>query len=284
MLGAIIGDIAGSRFEFYNHKSKDFELFYPTCRFTDDTVMTLAVAAALMEAREKGLLRTVAAAGGSGPGESAGPEESLERLLVRHMQRLGRAYPNAGYGGRFYHWIFSRIPEPYNSWGNGSAMRVSPCGEIARSLGDAASLARKSASVTHDHPEGIRGAEAAATAIFLARSGRSKEEIRDHIKRYYYDMDFGGSFTLDQIRPGYEFDVSCQGSVPQALEAFFEADSLEDTIRNAISLGGDSDTIAAIAGGIAESYYGLDESLAARAIEYLPEDLREIVAAWYESV
>lgn len=278
MLGAIIGDIAGSRFEFYNHKSKDFELFFPTCRFTDDTVMTLAVAAALMEAADKGLLRTVASAEGS-----SGPEESLEKLFVRHMQRLGRAYSNAGYGGRFYDWIFSRIPEPYNSWGNGSAMRVSPCGEIARSLGDAASLARKSASVTHDHPEGIRGAEATATAIFLARSGRSKEEIRDHIKRYYYDMDFGGSFTLDQIRPAYEFDVSCQGSVPQALEAFFEADSFEDTIRNAISLGGDSDTIAAIAGGVAESYYGLDQDLADRAMEYLPEELAQIVRAWYNT-
>ena len=258
MLGAIIGDIAGSRFEFHNRKTKGFELFHPDCRFTDDTVMTLAVAAALMD-----------------------QEGELEDRFVRHMQRLGRAYPDAGYGGRFYYWIFAEDPAPYNSWGNGSAMRVSPCGEIAWSLGDAASLSRKSAAVTHDHPEGIRGAEAAATAIFLARSGRSKEEIREHIKRYYYDIDFGGSFTLDEIRPGYEFDVSCQGSVPQALEAFFESDSLEDTIRNAVSLGGDSDTIAAIAGGVAESYYGLDRDLADQAMEYLPEELKQIVSQWY---
>ncbi|MBQ9060909.1 MAG: ADP-ribosylglycohydrolase family protein [Firmicutes bacterium] len=259
MLGAIIGDIAGSRFEFYNHKTKDFELFHPDCRFTDDSVMTMAVGAALLESRES--------------------EESLEDLFVRHMQKLGRAYPNAGYGGRFYDWVFSRDPQPYNSWGNGSAMRVSPCGEMARSLGDAASLARKSAAVTHNHPDGIRGAEAVATAIFLARGGRSKEEIRGHIDRYYYPIDF----TLDEIRPDYQFDVSCRGSVPQALEAFFEADSFEDTIRNAVSIGGDSDTIAAIAGGIAESYYGLDQSLADRAMEYLPEELAQIVRAWYNT-
>ncbi|MBQ9014975.1 MAG: ADP-ribosylglycohydrolase family protein [Firmicutes bacterium] len=262
MLGAIIGDIAGSRFEFHNIKSKEFELFHLDCRFTDDSVMTLAVAAALMDKTSP---------------------QPLEQRFVSHMQRLGRAYPKAGYGGRFHEWIFSPQPAPYNSWGNGSAMRVSPCGEAARSLGDAASLARKSAAVTHDHPEGIRGAEAVAVAIFLARGGRSKEEIRDHIRRYYYDIDFGESFTLDRIRPGYRFDVSCQGSVPQALEAFFESGSLEDTVRGAISIGGDSDTIAAIAGSIAENYYGLDAALAERAMEYLPEELAQIVYAWYNT-
>lgn len=304
MLGAIIGDIVGSRFEFHNSKTKDFELFYPTCRFTDDSVMTMAVGAALMEAQETGLLQAGGASLGGTDLErtdhtsehaAAGTDSrtssdraavadstppALENLFVKHMQKLGRAYPNAGYGGRFYDWIFMRDPRPYNSWGNGSGMRVSPCGEIARSLGEAAYLARKSAAVTHDHPEGIRGAEAIATAVFLARSGRSKEEIREHIERYYYSIDF----TLDEIRLGYQFDVSCQGSVPQALEAFFESNGFEDAIRNAISIGVDSDTIGAMTGSIAESYYGLDQPLCERAMEYLTPELRDIVTRWYEIV
>ena len=303
MIGAVIGDIAGSRFEFHNRKTKDFEIFHQDSRFTDDTVMTLAVAAALLEARDTGLLRgtgvpaagqasggsDTAAAGqaslggdtaaaGTGAAGAADSKLTLEDLFVRHMQDLGRAYPKAGYGRKFNAWIHSPDPKPYHSWGNGSAMRVSPCGEIARSIGEAASLARKSAAVTHDHPDGIRGAEAVATAIFLARNGPSKEDVRDHVDRYYYPLDF----TIEQIRPGYKFDVSCKGSVPQAIQAFLESKSLEDTIRTAVSLGGDSDTIAAIAGSIAEGYYGLDSDLLQCALEYLPKDLVKIVWQWYD--
>ena len=234
MYGAIIGDIAGSKYEWHSIKTKEFPLFSEGCRFTDDTVMTVAVAKALIIAREE--------------------QRSFKKVLVETMQDFGRRYPRAGYGGGFRNWIKAKHPEPYGSFGNGSAMRVSPCGLMAVTLEEALDLARASAEVTHDHPEGIKGAEATAAAVFLAKSGRSKEEIRDYIREHYYPLDK----TLDEIRPTYRFDVTCQGSVPEAIEAFLESESYADAIRGAISLGGDSDTQASIAGAIAWSYYRND--------------------------
>lgn len=231
MYGAIIGDIAGSRYEFDPVKTKDVPLFVEGSRFTDDTVLTVAVANALLKARETGA--------------------SFKELLVREMQRLALAHPGAGYGGRFAVWIRSADPVPYGSFGNGSAMRVSPCGLIAVTLEEALDLARASAEVTHDHPEGIKGAQAVAGAVFLAKTGHAKEEVRAFVEDGFYDL----GFTLDEIRAEYGFDVTCQGSVPQAIVAFLESESYEDAIRGAISLGGDADTQAAIAGSIAWSYY-----------------------------
>lgn len=253
MLGAIIGDIVGSRFEQNPIKTKEFTLFESDCCFTDDTVMTLAVAKAILRSRDLSLL-----------GENA----------VRYMVELGRRYPDAGYGGRFFRWLFSGDFRPYNSYGNGSAMRVSACGFAAESLEQAIAMADAVTKVTHDHPEGMKGAEATAAAVFLAKTGSTIPEIREHIVRNYYPIDF----TLDEIRPDYRFDVTCQGSVPQALEAFFESVSFEDTIRNAVSLGGDCDTQAAIAGGIAEAYYGIPDTIRDQALGYLPDELLEILA------
>ena len=253
MIGAIIGDIAGSRFEWDNIKTKDFALFTPDCSFTDDSVMTLAVAQAIMNC--------------------CGDLNALEREAAACMRALGKRYPLAGYGGRFTMWLLSNNPKPYNSFGNGSAMRVSPCGFAARTMEEAIALADAVTRVTHNHPEGMKGAEATAAAIFLARSGKTKQEIRAHIEQHYYKIDF----TLDEIRPSYTFDVSCQGSVPQALEAFFESADFEDAIRSAISIGGDSDTIAAITGSIAEAYYGVPGQLREQAMQYLDEPQQEIL-------
>jgi len=260
MIGAIIGDIVGSRFEHHNIKTKEFELFHRRCRFTDDTVMTVAIAKALLESRVD--------------------YSDLADNTIKYMQYYGKEYQNAGYGGRFFDWIFEYNPKPYNSWGNGSAMSVSPCGFAAKSLEEAEALAEITAAVTHNHPEGIKGAKAAAAAIFLAKSGKAKDEIKSYIENNYYRMDF----TIDEIRDDYDFDVSCQGSVPQALEAFFESASFEDAIRNAISIGGDSDTIAAIAGGVAEAFHGIPEDDRAYASDYLDEDLSEVVEDFYNKI
>ncbi|NGM16785.1 hypothetical protein GMI70_01950 [Eggerthellaceae bacterium zg-893] len=231
MYGAIIGDIAGSRYEFDPVKTKDAPLFGEGSRFTDDTVLTVAVANALLEAWKTG--------------------SSFKRLLVPEMRRMAQAHPKAGYGGRFAAWAKSDDPSPYYSFGNGSAMRVSPCGLVAVTLEEALGLARASAEVTHDHPEGIKGAQAIAGAVFLAKTGHAKDEIRAFVEEGYYDL----GFSLGEIRAEYGFDVTCQGSVPQAIVAFLESNSYEDAIRGAISLGGDADTQAAIAGSIAWSYY-----------------------------
>jgi len=247
MLGAIIGDISGSRFEWENCKSKDFELLAFQCRPTDDSVMTLAVAKAILRSRE---LKT-----------------DLVAETIAAMQEFGRQYPHAGYGGMFSRWIKDPDPQPYNSFGNGAAMRVSPCGFAASSLEEAVSLARTVTAVTHDHPEGLKAAEAVASAIFMARQGESLLAIRDYIEANYYKLDF----TLDSIRLTYSFDVTCQGSVPQAFEAFFESTGFEDAIRNAISIGGDSDTIAAITGGMAEAYYGIPDEIRRHALTYLDQ-------------
>lgn len=258
MLGALIGDIAGSRFEWHNIKTKDFELLTAVgrCRPTDDSIMSLAIAKAILNCK--------------------GDYTNLDRQAVSCMQELGRRYPHAGYGGKFYKWINADAPHPYNSLGNGAAMRVSPCGFAAFSLDEAISLARAVTKVTHNHPEGMKAAEATSAAIFLARSGKSMLEIRDYIEANYYKIDF----TLDSIRPTYSFDVTCQGSVPQAFEAFFESTGFEDAIRNAISIGGDSDTIAAIAGGIAEAYYGIPANLRMHALTFLDKTQLDILNAF----
>lgn len=249
MIGVILGDIIGSIYELNNYRAKDFELFKPESRFTDDTVMSLAVCAALLNSK---------------------PDFSdLYQNTVRSMQHIGRLYPYCGYGRAFFEWIFSDNPVPYNSYGNGSAMRVSPCAYAADSIDRVIELAKIVAETTHNHPEGVKGAEAVAAAVFLARTGSSKSQIRDFISERYYKIDF----TLDSIRDTYRFSASCQGSVPQALAAFFEAVDFEDTIRNAVSVGGDSDTIAAIAASVAEPYYGVPAELRERALGYLDERL-----------
>ena len=253
MLGAVLGDIAGSRFEWDNIKTKEFELFTNKCSITDDSVMTFAIAQAILEC--------------------GGDYSDLGSKAVECMQFYGRTFPNAGYGGSFINWLYEENPLPYNSWGNGAAMRVSPCGFAAKSLDEAIMLSKKVTEVTHNHPEGIKGAEATAVAIYLAKTGSSKEEIKSYIKKHYYNIDF----TLDEIREEYSFDVSCQGSVPQALEAFFEAKSYEDAIRNAISIGGDSDTLAAIAGGIAEAYFGIPDSIKLMGDKFIPDILLDIL-------
>ncbi len=256
MLGAVIGDIAGSRFEWNNIKSRDFEFFGPGCHPTDDSFMTLALAEALTVSR---------------------PDFSdLSVCAVRSMQLWGRRHPDAGYGLRFREWLNSSEPRPYNSLGNGAAMRVSPAGYAAGSLAEAKRLAREITEVTHNHPDGLRAAEAVAAAIFLARAGSSPGEIRTYIDRNYYSMNF----TLDEIRPHYRFDETCQGSVPQAFMALFESSGFEDAVRNAISIGGDSDTIAAIAGSMAEAVYGIPPEIRKKAMEYLDEESRKCLAAF----
>lgn len=253
MLGAIIGDIVGSRFEWDNIKTKDFEFFSEDCFFTDDSVMSIAVAKALLESGDN--------------------YEDLGLHATKTMREIGNEYPGSGYGGHFGYWLKHEELGPYNSYGNGSAMRVSPCGFAAKSLEEAKQFARSVSEITHNHEEGLKGAEATAVAIYLARQGYLKDEIKTYIVNHYYDIDF----TLDEIREDYSFDVSCQGSVPQALEAFFESDSFEDAIRNAISIGGDSDTLGAICGGVAEAYYGIPTHLKKKALDYLDDDLIAIV-------
>ncbi len=266
MIGAIVGDIAGSRFEFKNHKGKRFaflkgakESRHP-CRFTDDTVMTLAVAAALADWLAVG-------------GESM---DELSARTVLRIQEFGRRYPRAGYGGAFRRWLCEDNPQPYKSWGNGAAMRVSACGWAGRTLDEVKAMSRAVTEVTHNHPEGIKGAEATAVATFLARTGKSMEEIRQYVLENYYKIDF----TLDEIRPSYSFDVSCQGSVPQAMEAFFESTAFEDAIRNAISIGGDSDTIGAICGAVAGAFYGVSDDIRAQAESFLDSYLLETLHAF----
>ena len=269
MIGAIIGDICGSRFEADNIKTKDFELMplMKGCRLTDDSIMTMAIALAIIDCHW-----------------GNGTFEELKERAIFRMQEGGRGYPNAGYGPRFYRWIFSSNPKPYNSYGNGAAMRVSPCGFAARSLQEAIDMADAVTEVTHNHPEALKAAEIVAAVIFLARSGKNMTELKDYVEKHYCTLNF----TLDDIRPTYSFDVSCQGSVPVALEAFFEATDFEDAIRNAISVGGDSDTIAAIVGGMAEAKWGVPQDIRHRAELFLNKKQKELIEefesqAWTDS-
>jgi len=228
MMGTIIGDIAGSRFEFNNHKSKDFELFTEDCFVTDDSIMTLAVAKAIMEAAK------IKAFSSCDPDSD---DAFLSDLTVKYLQEIGRKYPNCCYGVLFYQWVFSENPKPYNSFGNGAAMHISPAGFIARSESDAVRLAETITAVTHNHEEGIRGATATAVAVYMAKNGALKSEKRDLITRDYDQLNF----RIDNIRPTYRFNETCQETVPQAIECFLESPSFEDAIRLAISPGGNSD-------------------------------------------
>lgn len=259
MYGAIIGDIAGSTLEFVENKRYDFPIFARGSDITDDTIITVAVARALMQWRREGV--------------------DLHDAMCYHMRDLGRKYPHplGAYGSSFARWLRSNKPLPYNSCGNGSAMRASPCGLLAASLEEALELAEISAEVTHDHPEGIKGAQATAAAVYLAKTRHSQEEIKAYIHANFYPMDR----TLDEIRPGYRFEATCQKSVPESIIAFLESESYEDAIRKVISLGGDADTMGAITGGISWSFYrfrtgeGLTEDmleLQRQAKDLMPED------------
>ncbi len=257
MYGAILGDMVGAPYEFdRGNKSKQFEFWNPGCQFTDDSVMTIAVAEALLRA---GL---------------DGSEVMIKKALVESMQTWGHRYPYAGYGFRFGNWLESEDPQPYNSWGNGSAMRVSSAGWLYDSLERTREVARWTAEVTHNHPEGIKGAEATASAIYLARTGASKEEIRNYIiSEFGYDL----SRTCDEIRPSYHHVESCQETVPEAITAFLEGNDFEDVIRTAVSLGGDCDTLTCIAGGIAESFYGVPLPMKEEVRRRLKADLLQVL-------
>lgn len=253
MLGALIGDIVGSRFDRNNIKTKEFDFLTYRCFVTDDSIMSLAIAKAILDCNED--------------------YNKLSRLAVSCMQEIGRPYPDCGYGGMFEQWMYSDNPKPYNSFGNGAAMRVSACGFAATSLDEARLLSRKVTEVTHNHPEGMKGAEATTVAIYLAKTGKNILEIRDYINDNYYPMDF----TLDGIRDSYKYNLTCQDTVPQAIMAFLESTGFEDAIRNAVSIGGDSDTLAAITGGIAEAYYGIPAEIRKHAITFLDERLMKIL-------
>ena len=265
IIGSVIGDIVGSTYESVPHKSKQFRLFPAHSTYTDDTVMTIAVAQALIEYKLHG-------------------NPSLPDLMVKHMQALGHQYPRAGYGPGFSTWLRAEYPEPYNSFGNGSAMRAAPCGIIAQSLDEVLSFAESSAVVTHNHPEGIKGAQAVATAVFLAKTGASKDEIGGYICDHFYPL----LQSLDEIRPTYWHNETYQGSVPESIIAFLESDNYEDAIRNAVSLGGDADTMACITGGIAWAYYTAHNrnqpteemlTLVHRACKYLPAEFIKTMKA-----
>ena len=264
MYGAILGDIIGSPFEFdRGDKTKDFKLFSRRSHFTDDSVMTLAVCEALLKV-----------------GQDATVKE-IEDAVITSMQSWGRRYPHEGYGGYFRCWLTARHPEPYNSFGNGSAMRVSAAGWLYDSLEKTRVVAKATANVTHNHPEGIKGAEATASAIFMARNGSSKEEIKKYIENeFHYDLNR----TLDEIRPSFHMDETCQKTVPEAIIAFLEARDFEDAIRNAVSLGGDTDTLGAITGSIAEAYFGISETLISECRNRINKDMRDVVDTFYSLV
>jgi ADP-ribosylglycohydrolase len=251
MIGAICGDFIGSVYEHQSIKSKDFPLFHQTCRFTDDTVLTVATMDALIN----------------------------KKNFTDAYKFWYRKYPQAGYGGSFIKWAAGESQKPYNSWGNGSAMRVSPIGVYYQSLEDVLDYAEKSASVTHNHPEGIKGAQATATCIFLAKQGESKKEIEKYIE---YKFNYSLDIDLDKLRKEYSFDVSCQGSVPQSIACFLQSTDYEDAVRNAVSLGGDSDTMACIAGGIAEAFYDMvPEEIKKTVWKSLPVEFQQIIDLFY---
>lgn len=269
MLGAIIGDIAGSIYEFDNVKTKNFSFLDEKCSFTDDTVLTVAVAKAILLS-----------------------QSDLTQLAENAKQCLwefGRKYPNRGYGGSFYNWLKTQNPQPYNSFGNGSAMRVSPVGFFAQTEEEVRKFSLAVTAVTHNHPEGVKGAEAIALAIFLARAGKSKTEIFDTLAERYYPEIKTEELSYDNLLKNYSWEygsgsVTCQSSVPQALVCFNVSTDFEDAIRTAISIGGDSDTIAAMVGGIAEVYYGIPEKIKQTALTFLPEEMVGILDEFYRLI
>lgn len=257
MIGAIIGDVVGSRFEFSNIKKKDFEFFTKRNRFTDDTVMTCAVAEALMRSYDLDKF------------------ETLSDVSNKTLREIGRHYPRCGYGGRFIRWMFSDWLGPYNSCGNGSAMRISAVGDVAQTVEEVKELSAKVTMITHDHPEGLKGAEAAAVAKVMLKNGASKADVKDFIVSNYYDL----YMTVDDYREkidGHGKEI-CQVTMPQAFTCFFEGEDFEDVIRNCVSIGGDTDTIAAIAGGIAEAYYEIPGWMIDKSLTYLTEELLDVV-------
>lgn len=262
MYGAIIGDTVGSRFEFdRGEKTKEFKFFSDRCGFTDDTVMTVAVAEALMSV-----------------GRDAG-EEEVKTALIKSVKDWGHRYPEAGYGGRFVRWLFSRDTEPYGSYGNGSAMRVSPAGWLYDTIERTREVARWTAEITHDHPEGVKGAESLAAVIFLARNKYGMDEIREYIVREFgYDL----SRTVDEIRPDYHHVEDCMRTMPEAFECFLESADYEDCIRNVVSIGGDVDTLGAIAGAAAEAFWGIPKQIVEEGDKFLTNEIREVVRRFYE--
>lgn len=264
MYGAITGDIIGSQFEFdRGNKSREFELFGKNCEYTDDTVMTVAVAEALLDA-----------------GKDA-DEKTVKEKLICSLKKWGKKYPYAGYGNRFKAWVLSAKSEPYGSYGNGSGMRVSPVGWLYDSMERTREVARWTAEITHNHPEGIKGAESAAAAIFMARHHAAFEEISNYIEdEFGYDL----SRTLDEIRPDYCHVEDCMKTMPEAFTCFLEAGSYEECIRNVMYIGGDTDTLGAIAGAIAEAYWGIPEDLIRKAKEYLPDDIKAVVERFEKTV
>ena len=258
IIGAIIGDIVGSRFEFNNYRSTDFEFLNDKCFFTDDSVMTIAVA------------------------DWVTKKSQTDRHLALYLREWGRKYPNRGYGGMFLRWLLSKeLSSPYNSFGNGSAMRVSPCGFYAQSLDEALLLAKQSAEVTHNHPEGIKGAQSVAAAIYLAKTGSTKAIIKEYIENNFgYDL----SRTCDEIRRVYKFNETCQETCPEAIIAFLESHDYESAIRLGISLGGDSDTIGAITGGIAAAYHGVPDSIMEDVKRFIPFEFIDIVEKFENSM
>ena len=267
MLGAIVGDIVGSPYEFDENReiahSKVFPLLSEDSRFTDDTVMTLAVADAIMRVMPR-------------RGDSVTPED-FRRQVIISMRNFAAKYPSAGYGARFMYWLARPHPQPYNSFGNGSAMRVSPVAWAFDDLETVERFAEISAEVSHNHPEGIKGAQATASAIFMARTGRSKQEIKDYItERYGYNL----TRTLDEIRPNYHHVETCQETVPEALTAFLEGEDFEDVTRGAVSLSGDSDTLTAIACSVAEGMYGIPEEIDDMVLPLLDDFLTDVLLKW----
>ncbi len=261
MLGAIIGDVVGSPYEFGAEKTKDFELFDSSCRPTDDSILTIAMGCACASA-------------------DLSDEYAFKIEVERMMREIGRQYSDAGFGESFYRWMMKDHAWAYGSCGNGSAMRVSPVAWAANSLEETERLAKWSAEITHNHPDGIAGAQAVAAAIFLARTGVGKEDIRKYISDKYYDLDF----TIEGIRSNYSYSMICRDSVPQAIVSFLDSVSFEDAIRNAISLGGDGDTQAAIAGSIAEAYYGIPEELQEKVFEFIDDTLADYYWAYAEEL
>lgn len=264
MIGAIIGDMIGSPYEFSNIKTKTFPLLSPHSIWTDDSLMTIAMAQAIWQAKHTGAL--------------------LQAQAAQEMRRMAASYPHptGGYGARFSQWLRDPGAGPYGSFGNGAAMRVSPCAEAAASLKEALALARQSAATTHDHPEGVKGAQAVAAAIYLARAGKDKDDIRAYVRKHFYPLQE----TVAQLRPTYVFDETCQGTVPQALTAFLESESFEDAARTAVSLGGDCDTLTSIACAVAWPYYAQRKpepamnALAQQALARLPASLAQAVRRW----
>lgn len=252
MLGAIIGDIVGSIYEFSNIRTKDFNLFSTRCFFTDDTVMTFAIFKALLDCK--------------------GKYHKLEKFATKEMQSFGKKYPNESYGNRFKMWIGEKKPMPYNSFGNGSAMRISSVPYFAQNIDEVKELSRLVTIPTHNHPEGIKGAEATAVAIWLALQKKTKQEIKEHIEQNYYNL----SFDYDNLKENYRFNETCQNTVPQAIYCFLLSENFEDAIRTGISIGGDSDTLCAITGAIAEAFYGIPQNIQNNALYYLDNDLLKL--------